>query len=268
MQEMAFQDFYTISRETMMVLQHKILFLFINLYLLIPLSVNFNKFQVLFSLRCTKTQQQQGKEVDKRMKYLEDNQLTWLSSVLSSYVIGDREICGKIESYSCKKAGTDKKLAKSLEIYYQQEVEAQSSDVLSSSPSPLGSLTLSSTRKLLINLITTMNASFPDYDFSTVKPEQFYKETDYRMVIQRINHDLGELLENESNGFVEKMWESITEAIKPDECEIYSYISDMDSDPFSDGHLWSFNYFFYNKNMKKILYFTCMSKAYVTKCCY
>lgn len=24
---------------------------------------------------------------------------------------------------------------------------------------------------------------------------------------------------------------------------------------------WSFNYFFYNKNMKKIMYFTCMAKG-------
>ncbi|TMW65727.1 hypothetical protein Poli38472_008369 [Pythium oligandrum] len=196
------------------------------------------------------------------MKYLEENQLTWLNSVLSSYVIGDRVLTGKIEAYSCKKAGADKKLAKSLDMYYQQEIEALSSDLLSSSP--LGPLTSSTTRKLLINLITTMNATFPDYDFSTVKPEQFCKEADYRIAVQRINHDLAEVFDLESNGFVEKMWESIAESIKPDECEVYSYIPDMDSDPFSDGNLSSFNYFFYNKNMKKILYFTCMSQALTT----
>jgi hypothetical protein len=193
------------------------------------------------------------------MKYLEENQLTWLNSVLSSYVVGDREISGKIEAYSCKKAGADKKLAKSLDSYYQQEVEALASDVLGSSP--LGPLAAPSTRKLLINLITTMNASFPDYDFSTVKPEQFCKEADYRIAIHRINHDLAELIDLESNGFVEKMWECIAESIKPEECDVYSYIPDMDSDPFSDGNLWSFNFFFYNKTMKKILYFTCMAKA-------
>ncbi|DBA05305.1 TPA: hypothetical protein N0F65_007467 [Lagenidium giganteum] len=194
------------------------------------------------------------------MKYLEENQLTWLNSVLSSYEIGDRVISGKIEAFSCKKAGTDKKLAKSLDMYYQQEVEAlESTDVLSSSP--LGPLASSSTRKLLINLITTMNASFPDYDFSTVKPEQFCKEADHRIAINSINHHLAELIEIEDNGFVEKMWESINECVRLEECEIYSYIPDMDSDPFSDGNLWSFNYFFYNKNLKKILYFTCMSKG-------
>ncbi|GAB9469006.1 Rna polymerase iii transcription repressor [Globisporangium polare] len=195
------------------------------------------------------------------MKYLEENALTWLNSVLGSYEIGDRVLCSKIEAYSCKKAGSDKKLAKNLELYYQQELEALSAskDLLSSSP--LGPLTSAATRKLLINLISTMNASFPDYDFSTVKPEQFCKELDYRLAIQRINHDLAELIDAESNGFVEKMWEAIAETIKLDECEVYSYIPDMDSDPFSDGTLWSFNYFFYNRNQKKILYFTCMSKG-------
>ena len=34
-----------------------------------------------------------------------------------------------------------------------------------SGSSPLGDFSDSSTRKLLINLIATMNASFPDYDF-------------------------------------------------------------------------------------------------------
>lgn len=39
---------------------------------------------------------------------------------------------------------------------------------------------------------------------------------------------------------------------------IYSYTPDMRSDPFSeDGCLWSFNYFFYNKKLKRILFFTC-----------
>ncbi|ETK96764.1 hypothetical protein, variant 5 [Phytophthora nicotianae CJ01A1] len=171
------------------------------------------------------------------MKYLEEPQLSWLNSVLGSYEIGDRVLNGKIETYSCKKAGSDKRLAKSLELYYQQEIEA-AADLLGSSP--LGPIAAPATRKLLINLISTMNASFPDYDFSAVKPEQFRKEPDFRIALQRINHDLAELLEAEGNGFVEKMWEAIAEAIKLDECDVYSYIPDMDSDPFSDGNLYVF----------------------------
>ena len=39
---------------------------------------------------------------------------------------------------------------------------------------------------------------------------------------------------------------------------IYSYNPDLDSDPYGEeGTLWSFNYFFYNKKLKRILFFTC-----------
>lgn len=37
-----------------------------------------------------------------------------------------------------------------------------------------------------------------------------------------------------------------------------SYKSDLESDPFGEkGSVWSFNYFFYNKKLKRILYFSC-----------
>jgi hypothetical protein len=42
------------------------------------------------------------------------------------------------------------------------------------------------------------------------------------------------------------------------DCDIYSYNPDLTSDPFGeDGSLWSFNYFFYDKKMKRIVPFTC-----------
>jgi hypothetical protein len=35
-----------------------------------------------------------------------------------------------------------------------------------------------------------------------------------------------------------------------------SYKSDLESDPFGEkGSVWSFNYFFYNQKLKRILYF-------------
>lgn len=39
-----------------------------------------------------------------------------------------------------------------------------------------------------------------------------------------------------------------------------SYNPDLDSDPFGeDGSLWSFNYFFYNKRLKRVVFFSCRS---------
>lgn len=45
---------------------------------------------------------------------------------------------------------------------------------------------------------------------------------------------------------------------------LYSYNPDLDSDPYGEeGSLWSFNYFFYNKKMKRILFFTCRAIRFV-----
>ncbi len=38
----------------------------------------------------------------------------------------------------------------------------------------------------------------------------------------------------------------------------FSYNPDLDSDPYGEeGSLWSFNFFFYNKKLKRILFFSC-----------
>jgi hypothetical protein len=46
------------------------------------------------------------------------------------------------------------------------------------------------------------------------------------------------------------VWGAIDEVVQVRDCDIYSYIPDMDADPFTDGNLWSFNYFFYNKSLQ------------------
>lgn len=63
-----------------------------------------------------------------------------------------------------KAAGEDKKLGKVLEKQYKDEATAEpTSPVVTATP--LGDMSSVSTRRLLINLIATLNASFPDYDF-------------------------------------------------------------------------------------------------------
>lgn len=54
------------------------------------------------------------------------------------------------------------------------------------------------------------------------------------------------------------LWAAIDDEISLENCDIYSYNPDLVSDPFGeDGCLWSFNYFFYNKKLKRIVFFTC-----------
>ena len=195
------------------------------------------------------------------MKFLDEPALTMINTILNECKVGDRIIHGSIEAFSCKRNTADKKFAKSLESQYQQELAA-SPNAAEASTSPIGSLLDAPTRKLMINLISTMNASFPDYDFSSVRPEQFGK-TPLKVIRHSINSQLAEMVEVHSNGFLEKLWRAIDLVIQPDQCDIYSYIPDLDdSDPFSGSTvLWSFNYLFYNKQLKKMLYFKCVSNS-------
>lgn len=231
------------------------------------------------------------------MKYLEESTLARMNHVLSYCEVGDRIIQGSLESFSCKRAGQDKKLAKQLQLFYQNEVAAdlmlngstthpltmssrsppnttllektttlpadkEPIVVLASEENDIGSLQDATTRKLMINLISTMNASFPDYEFSGCRPEQFQKMGPLGKIMHRINTQLAEMVEIHTNGFLEELWTAIEHVIHLQDCQVYSYLPNMESDdPFTDGCLWSFNYFFYNPKMKKVLYFTCMSKS-------
>mmetsp|Transcript_52753 Transcript_52753/g.120222 ORF Transcript_52753/g.120222 Transcript_52753/m.120222 type:complete len:125 (+) Transcript_52753:99-473(+) len=108
------------------------------------------------------------------MKFLSIDQLEIVTSFLSGREVGDRIIDGRLEAFSCKRAGEDKKLSKVLEQQYAEELASSPSSALGSSP--LGPLSDSGTRRLLIDLISTMNASFPDHDFSALRPDQFCRE--------------------------------------------------------------------------------------------
>jgi len=54
------------------------------------------------------------------------------------------------------------------------------------------------------------------------------------------------------------LWATLNEEINLPHCDIYSYTPDLTSDPFAeDGCLWSFNYFFYNRKLKRVVLLTC-----------
>lgn len=217
------------------------------------------------------------------MKLLENARLDTLSAAISTDK-GDSQIDGRIESYSCKMAGSDKKLYKSLnEGCTPHELQALSppQTTQSASISPTNSnypAILTSTqqrrlstgsqeeavlcdtisRKMLFYLISTLNASFnPDYDFSNVKSEEFSREPNLQLVIDAINGNLSAISSETYVALRAGLWAAIDEEINLMECDIFSYNPDLDSDPYGEeGSLWSFNYFFYNKKMKRILFFT------------
>jgi hypothetical protein len=260
------------------------------------------------------------------MKYLEDDKLTQWTSELTDAVLAGRAINGRIEAFTMKRAGTDKKYAHALGEKYVAEMElaenqmADYQDFLqkhggsarkrsvsvggtppsteptsqkpnkirkgrSSSfdntspaaaaaahvPSPLGDFQEIGTRRLMTDLILTLNASFPDYDFCNVRPSHFQKKT-AKEAMHGCNGRLSELASKRGESFLREMWNAIDNVICLAETEVFSYMPPaIDEDPLGfltqtllEGDedattpLWSFNYFFVNKNLKRILLFSCV----------
>lgn len=125
--------------------------------------------------------------------------------------------------------------------------------------SSLGDLSKPSAQRLLISLISTLNDFFPDYDFITTKADQFVSQN-INNVIGNVNSHFAELTAVDPL-FLQKLWQSIDEAIVMRKCEVFTYVPlpYEDDDPIHIHSFWSFNYFFYNEDSQKICCFMCVA---------
>uniref|UniRef100_A0A0C9RSL9 Repressor of RNA polymerase III transcription n=1 Tax=Wollemia nobilis TaxID=56998 RepID=A0A0C9RSL9_9CONI len=196
------------------------------------------------------------------MKYLEYTPLARLNAFLSHVNLGECVLRGVLEAYSCKVAGVDKKLSRSLE---QEVLDYLSESPENHSSSPVGPLCSSTSRRTLIHLILTLNHMYPDYDFrSMIRSHHFSKEREGNTVKQKIENYLLEAgkvwaVENGDDiSLLDSIWKAIDEVIDLADCEMYSYMPEVEGDPFFErGMIWFFNFFFYNKKLKRILCFSC-----------
>lgn len=204
------------------------------------------------------------------MKLLINPVLAGISEEISGMHSETRVDC-KIESYSCKMAGHDKKLFKQLLSVggVADGTEALSPSILSSSPSVLPgsvpmiedgpdfSLAPSCSTRTLFYLKSTLNAVFyPDYDFTHAKAGEFSKEPSIAWMRRNVDTNLSPLLGPVYHSLATALWGALDSEIVPADCDVYSYNPDLDTDPFGEeGMLWSFNYFLYNKKLKRIVFF-------------
>lgn len=109
-----------------------------------------------------------------------------------------------------------------------------------------------------------MNCIFTDYDFSDTHPDSFQitQESD---VMRIVNSYLGEITISRPSFLIE-LWQAINDVIRVHECTIYSYIPQLGAQdhPFS-GSLWCFNFFFVNKELRRICYFSCIGSTQVLR---
>ncbi|KAL3120334.1 hypothetical protein niasHT_009262 [Heterodera trifolii] len=111
-------------------------------------------------------------------------------------------------------------------------------------------------RRTLFNILALLNQCYPDYDFSQTKSAAFTTVT-YQECTACVDGKLVATVHNYSR-FRDHLWQTVEEAIKVSECSIYSYIPRYSGDPFTeDGCIWQFNFLFFNKSLKRFLFFAC-----------
>jgi len=187
------------------------------------------------------------------MKYLENLALENLTKSITKRELGGGLIIqGRCETYSTKKAGDEKKQSKLLESKFTDSSA-------SGNQSTKSDVTLK-TKKVLGDLIQTMNCSMVDYDFSELTPDSF-AQVSTTEAVQAINSHLAEITVS-SPGFLNDMWRDISDAmVNLSQCEVYKLVDSSFVDEDDSGTAWSFNYFFCSKELKRVLYFTCVATS-------
>ncbi|PNY16085.1 repressor of RNA polymerase III transcription MAF1 [Trifolium pratense] len=60
----------------------------------------------------------------------------------------------------------------------------------------------------------------------------------------------------EGISLLDALFKAVDEVVTLADCEIYGYLPDSEADPLPDrGAIWSFNFLFYNRKLKRIVTF-------------
>lgn len=200
-------------------------------------------------------------------------------------------VIGGCDLYTTKAAGSDKKLYRDIDRSLESQYESLLRLSASASPSdasgfshlnlsrssPFGSLSQVSSRRTFAYLIATLNASHPDYDFSHIlRPADFRKERNLKAVINTIDSTLYNL--RPSSGMMTlqvpsqisyttassasptcqawgpQMWSLIDKEMNLKECTAYCWAPPDEPFDGEEGSIWSLNYFFFNKELKRVTY--------------
>ncbi|RDW62825.1 repressor of RNA polymerase III transcription MAF1 [Coleophoma crateriformis] len=225
------------------------------------------------------------------MKFLPLRDFDDVTSALN-FSTPDCQVVGGCDLYTTKAAGSDKKLYKdienSLESQYSSLLRLSASvsppDDLSSAASslnlsrssPFGPMTQVSSRRTFAYLIATLNASHPDYDFSHIlRPADFRRERSLKSVINTIDTTLLNLRPSSgmalqvpaqttyattasatttSQAWGPQMWTLIDKEMTLKECTVYCWAPPDEPFDGEEGSIWSLNYFFFNKERKRVAY--------------
>ena len=223
------------------------------------------------------------------MKFLPLRDFDDVTSALN-FNTPDCHVIGGCDLYTTKAAGSDKKLYRNIENSLESQYESllrlsasvspPSSDGPSSlnlsRSSPFGPLSQVSSRRTFAYLIATLNASHPDYDFShNLRPADFRRERSLKGVINTIDSTLFNLRPSSgmtlqvpsqtsyatapsapatSQAWGPQMWSMIDKEMKLKDCTVYCWAPPDEPFEGDEGSIWSLNYFFFNKEEKRVTY--------------
>ncbi|KAG9233898.1 mitogen-activated protein kinase-like protein MAF1 [Amylocarpus encephaloides] len=224
------------------------------------------------------------------MKFLPLSDFEDVTSALN-FDTPDCHVIGGCDLYTTKAAGSDKKLYRNIENSLESQYESllrlsasvsppldsdKPSPVNLSRSSPFGPLSEVSSRRTFAYLIATLNASHPDYDFSSIlRPADFRRERTLKGVIGTIDSTLYNLRPSSgtslqvppqttyattasapatSQAWGPQKWAMIDKEMTLKECTVYCWAPPDDPFDGEEGSIWSLNYFFFNKERKRIAY--------------
>ena len=222
------------------------------------------------------------------MKFLPLRDFDDVTSALN-FETPDCHVIGGCDLYTTKAAGADKNLYRNIENSLESQYESLLRLSASVSPpndgpsplnlsrsSPFGPLSQVSSRRTFAYLIATLNASHPDYDFSHIlRPADFRKERSLKAVINTIDSTLYNLRPSSgmtlqvpsqtsyttaasapptSQAWGPQMWSIIDKEMSLKECTVYCWAPPDEPFEEEEGSIWSLNYFFFNKERKRVAY--------------
>ncbi|ANB14421.1 RNA polymerase III-inhibiting protein MAF1 [Sugiyamaella lignohabitans] len=126
----------------------------------------------------------------------------------------------------------------------------QNSTAGSLSSSPFGPLDQAASRKTFAYLISVLNASDPDRDFSSLQPEDFKREPSSTSVVNTFNN----ILFGQGLPVPPRLWETLDKNIDLKESSIYSHTPPEAFLADEPGTMWSMMWFFFNKRRKRVAY--------------
>ncbi|RKF61538.1 Repressor of RNA polymerase III transcription maf1 [Erysiphe neolycopersici] len=211
-----------------------------------------------------------------------------VTSVLNFSTL-DCRVIGGCDLYTTKAAGSDKKLYRNIEYSLESQYVsllkysasiASPSEGLSpktlSQPSPFGPLSQISSRRTFAYLIAILNASHSDYDFSEIlSPTDFRRERSLKSVINVIDSNLNGLRPvasvnhqnltqggfsatssspSHSRKWGPDMWAIIDKEMVLEDCTVYCWAPPDELFDGDERSIWSMNYFFFNKELKRVTY--------------